>query len=336
MVNQTDLPTRAQPPFPEPMIESCVRVSNNVCDRMGVTKIYRDRVLVKRRVSALFSHASKFVVDVDDIDISICNRSISSSDISKGQHERRGVDNQDEDHERAYLICDEIHDAIYGKVYHGIVLHRSSPSDVWQMTLEQCAIKEMSWEKIKKGREHFWVENPQDEIAAMQHVVQCLADTRDQEISAHDTTCENKVILPLDFLYDDLHLYNITPFCTGGDIFTLLENREKFSEEESRYLLRNMLDGLESLQKVGLCHRDISLENILIDHEKSFIIDMGMCLRIPFLDDEEECDANTPRNVDHRDRSEQRCLISSQPHAGKVSLFLVFAAFHICDVRLNQ
>jgi serine/threonine protein kinase len=38
------------------------------------------------------------------------------------------------------------------------------------------------------------------------------------------------------------------------------------------------------LQSVGVCHRDLSLENVLVDRENCLIIDMGMCLRVPYND----------------------------------------------------
>ena len=39
------------------------------------------------------------------------------------------------------------------------------------------------------------------------------------------------------------------------------------------------------MQKAGVCHRDMSLENILVDEYKtSVVIDLGMCLKIPYDD----------------------------------------------------
>jgi serine/threonine protein kinase len=35
---------------------------------------------------------------------------------------------------------------------------------------------------------------------------------------------------------------------------------------------------------MGVCHRDLSLENVLVDVDKCMIIDMGMCLRVPYSD----------------------------------------------------
>ena len=38
---------------------------------------------------------------------------------------------------------------------------------------------------------------------------------------------------------------------------------------------------------MGVCHRDMSLENILVDEYKtSIIIDLGMCLRVPYASDD--------------------------------------------------
>ena len=43
-----------------------------------------------------------------------------------------------------------------------------------------------------------------------------------------------------------------------------------------------MVKGIEHLQNAGICHRDMSLENLLVHQNGALIIDMGMCLRIPF------------------------------------------------------
>ena len=40
---------------------------------------------------------------------------------------------------------------------------------------------------------------------------------------------------------------------------------------------------------MGVCHRDMSLENILVDqYSTSVIIDLGMCLRVPFASDDDD------------------------------------------------
>jgi serine/threonine protein kinase len=50
-------------------------------------------------------------------------------------------------------------------------------------------------------------------------------------------------------------------------------------------LFYSRLQALEHLQRVGVCHRDMSLENILIDeYRTSIVIDLGMCLKVPYSD----------------------------------------------------
>jgi serine/threonine protein kinase len=43
--------------------------------------------------------------------------------------------------------------------------------------------------------------------------------------------------------------------------------------------------GIENMQHVGISHRDMSLENLLVHQDGALIIDMGMCLLVPFEDD---------------------------------------------------
>lgn len=38
------------------------------------------------------------------------------------------------------------------------------------------------------------------------------------------------------------------------------------------------------MQHVGVCHRDMSLENLLVHQDGALIIDMGMCLMMPYED----------------------------------------------------
>lgn len=44
------------------------------------------------------------------------------------------------------------------------------------------------------------------------------------------------------------------------------------------------MQGIENLQHVGICHRDMSLENLLVHKDGALIIDMGMCLLTPYDD----------------------------------------------------
>ena len=62
-----------------------------------------------------------------------------------------------------------------------------------------------------------------------------------------------------------------------GELFDRLDVRSKSTEEEARYWMHQIFNGLENLQRSGICHRDVSLENLLVHKDCIFlIIDMGV------------------------------------------------------------
>jgi serine/threonine protein kinase len=71
--------------------------------------------------------------------------------------------------------------------------------------------------------------------------------------------------------------------------------------------------GLHHLQLQGVCHRDLSLENVLVDGDRCMIIDLGMCLRVPYTD------PNQPNHVVdvHHSGSSLRRLMKPQGCCGK-------------------
>jgi serine/threonine protein kinase len=64
---------------------------------------------------------------------------------------------------------------------------------------------------------------------------------------------------------DRLNYYVIMEFCPGGDLFPVLLQRSRLSESEARPLIHEILSAVEHLHSRGICHRDIKLENGLLD-----------------------------------------------------------------------
>jgi len=72
-----------------------------------------------------------------------------------------------------------------------------------------------------------------------------------------------------------------------------------------------VFQGLDHLQRKGVCHRDLSLENVLVDGDRCMIIDMGMCLRVPYED------PSRPNAVTDASRGLTRRLMKPQGVCGK-------------------
>jgi len=97
------------------------------------------------------------------------------------------------------------------------------------------------------------------------------------------------------------------------------------TEPQARYWFRQLIAGLRHLHRhVGICHRDLSPENIMIDGNRlCLIIDMGMCLRIPYIDLNTLAitglNNNNNNNTNGATQTRQRrCLFQPQGACGKL------------------
>lgn len=53
-------------------------------------------------------------------------------------------------------------------------------------------------------------------------------------------------------------------YCNGGDLDDLRQLRGRFSEQEARYFLSQIIKGFKALHEMNILHRDLKLANILI------------------------------------------------------------------------
>jgi len=66
------------------------------------------------------------------------------------------------------------------------------------------------------------------------------------------------------------NIFMVTPYMKGGNLFEKLTTLENFPEAEARRVLIQVARGIEYLHSVGICHRDIKLENILCSEEEQY------------------------------------------------------------------
>ena len=64
----------------------------------------------------------------------------------------------------------------------------------------------------------------------------------------------------------------IADYVNGGELFTHLYQREKFTENEVRIYIGEIVLALEELHKNGIIYRDIKLENILLDGDGHIVL----------------------------------------------------------------
>lgn len=164
--------------------------------------------------------------------------------------------------QNAYWIQRTIREAIYGRVLFAVVLKRRRPGSSstlpagerdaeWEVTSDHCAVKEMSWQHIKREKDRL-AEDPIKEVAAMQYIQRWYKDSHQGSggiLTSEDGVADcframrnSNIMMPLDLLKDDSNLYSIMPYCDGGELFERLDLNERFSEEEARYWMDQVLN----------------------------------------------------------------------------------------------
>eukprot|EP00903_Cladosiphon_okamuranus_P007070 g6871.t1 len=154
-------------------------------------------------------------------------------------------------------VIDTVRNCLYGEVLRAVEVVNGG----------YFAIKQMSLARIQSMDARNSCEDPLKEVAALQLL---------KTYGPHPN-----VIEVVEALQDNAYIYVVLPFCTGGELFSVVSANRGLSENTARPIFRGLLAGMTFLHNLQICHRDMSLENILLaDGGLVKIIDFGMALRL--------------------------------------------------------
>jgi serine/threonine protein kinase len=82
----------------------------------------------------------------------------------------------------------------------------------------------------------------------------------------------------MEYLFmSDLRLFFVMPFIRGGELYRFFKAKRRFKEHEVKFYAAQIAMALGYLHKKGIVHRDLKLENILVDMNGYLkIIDFGL------------------------------------------------------------
>ena len=81
----------------------------------------------------------------------------------------------------------------------------------------------------------------------------------------------------LDLFEDKEYILIIMEYINGGNLFSFLKKRRKVSEKTAKFLYKQIILGIKYIHSHNIVHRDIKLENILIDLNNNIkICDFGI------------------------------------------------------------
>lgn len=91
-------------------------------------------------------------------------------------------------------------------------------------------------------------------------------------------SCTHPFLVGMDYLFQSpLRLYFIMPFVKGGELYKIFQTKKRFPEEIVKFYAAQIILAIGYLHDQGIMHRDMKLENILVDEDGYLkIIDYGL------------------------------------------------------------
>ncbi|XP_053561949.1 hormonally up-regulated neu tumor-associated kinase [Bombina bombina] len=81
----------------------------------------------------------------------------------------------------------------------------------------------------------------------------------------------------LDILETENSYYLVMELCSGGNLMHKIYEQKRLEEHEARKYIRQLILAVEHLHRAGVVHRDLKIENLLLDENNNIkLIDFGL------------------------------------------------------------
>ncbi|ESP01093.1 hypothetical protein LOTGIDRAFT_140020 [Lottia gigantea] len=85
------------------------------------------------------------------------------------------------------------------------------------------------------------------------------------------------VVKLLEIMETENSYYLVTELCQGGDFMDYICKKRKLEEGEGKKYVKQIVSAVDYLHRLGILHRDLKIENLLLDSNKDIkIIDFGL------------------------------------------------------------
>ncbi|ONH96579.1 hypothetical protein PRUPE_7G138200 [Prunus persica] len=86
-----------------------------------------------------------------------------------------------------------------------------------------------------------------------------------REIINHRSLRHPNIIRFKEVILTPTHLAIVMEYASGGEMFERICNAGRFSEDEARFFFQQLISGVSYCHAMQVCHRDLKLENTLLD-----------------------------------------------------------------------
>ncbi|KZC14453.1 Serine/threonine-protein kinase PLK1 [Dufourea novaeangliae] len=119
-----------------------------------------------------------------------------------------------------------------------------------------------------------------------------------QEISIHQTLAHKNVVGFYGFFDDPQNIYIILELCRKRSMMELHKRRKALTECETRFYMKQILDGVHYLHQNKIIHRDLKLGNVFLSDELQVKIgDFGLATRLEHEGERKKTVCGTPNYI---------------------------------------
>ncbi|XP_010937485.1 serine/threonine-protein kinase SAPK2-like [Elaeis guineensis] len=86
-----------------------------------------------------------------------------------------------------------------------------------------------------------------------------------REIINHRVLKHTNIVRFKEVLLTPTHLAIVMEYAAGGDLFDRISKAKRFNENEARFFFQQIISGVSYCHSMQICHRDLKLENTLLD-----------------------------------------------------------------------
>ncbi|KAF9063017.1 hypothetical protein BDP27DRAFT_1335869 [Rhodocollybia butyracea] len=100
---------------------------------------------------------------------------------------------------------------------------------------------------------------------AIKQIPKSMSASLTREIHHHRQLHHPHVTQMYEVIATESSIWIVTELCSGGELFDYLSEKGRLSEDETRFLFGQLCLAVAYLHEKGIVHRDLKLENVLLD-----------------------------------------------------------------------